>query len=156
MAAHLEGFGFSGLDMAGLAQKGGAVYSHLQIAAHPDRIKTVRLGSGGANLVLGCDLVVTASQKAIDIARKGTRMVVNLHEQMTGDFARDADLRFPSGSLQATIVGGAGDGNVEFVNATRIATALMGDSIATNMFMLGFACQRGLLPVSADAINKAI
>jgi indolepyruvate ferredoxin oxidoreductase len=156
MAAHLEGHGFAGLDMAGLAQKGGAVYSHLQIAAHSDHIKTVRLGSGGASLVLGCDLVVTASRKALDTARHDTRMVVNLHEQMTGDFARDADLPFPSGSLQEAIVKGVGDGNVEFVGATRIATALMGDSIATNMFMLGFAHQRGLLPVSAEAIDKAI
>jgi len=156
MAAHLEGRGFGGLDMAGLAQKGGAVYSHLQIAAHPDHIRTVRLGSGGARLVLGCDLVVAASQKAMDTARNGTRMVVNLHEQMTGDFTRNANLRFPSGSLQETIVKGVGDGNAEFVSATRLATALMGDSIATNMFMLGFAYQRGLLPVSADAIDKAI
>ena len=156
MAAHLEGLGFGGLDMAGLAQKGGAVYSHLQIAASPDHIKTVRLGSGGARLVLGCDLVVTASRKALDTARNGTRMLVNRHEQMTGDFARNANLRFPSRSLQETIVKGVGDGNAEFVSATRIATALMGDSIATNMFMLGFAYQRGLLPVSADAIDKAI
>ena len=156
MAAHIEGLGFGGLDMAGLAQKGGAVYSHLQIAAHPDQIKTVRLGSGGAQLVLGCDLVVSASQKAMDTARMGTRMVVNLHQQMTGDFTRNADFRFPSGSLQETIAKGVGEGNAEFVGATRVATALMGDSIATNMFMLGFAYQRGLLPVSADAINKAI
>jgi indolepyruvate ferredoxin oxidoreductase len=75
---------------------------------------------------------------------------------MTGDFTRNANLRFPSGSLQEIIVKSVGDGNAEFVSATRIATALMGDSIATNMFMLGFAYQRGLLPVSADAINKAI
>src|SRR4029077_19581636 len=94
MAAHLEGRGFGGLDMAGLAQKGGAVYSHLQIAAQPDDIKTVRLGSGGACLVLGCDLVVTASQKALDTARNSTRMLVNLHEQMTGEFTRNANLRF--------------------------------------------------------------
>jgi indolepyruvate ferredoxin oxidoreductase len=154
MAAHLEGRGFGGLDMAGLAQKGGAVYSHLQIAAHPDHIKTVRLGSGGANLVLGCDL--HCWQKAIDTARNSTRMLVNLHQQMTGEFTRNANLRFPSGSLQEAIVKGVGDGNAEFVSATRIATALMGDSIATNMFMLGFAYQRGLLPVSAEAINKAI
>ena len=156
MAAHIEGLGFGGLDMAGLAQKGGAVYSHLQIAAHPDHIKTVRLGSGGAKLVLGCDLVVSASQKAMDTARHGTRMVVNLHQQMTGAFTRDANFRFPSGSLQETIARSVGDGNAEFVGATRVATALMGDSIATNMFMLGFAYQRGLLPVSAAAINKAI
>ncbi len=69
MAAHLEGKGFTSLDMAGLAQKGGAVWSHLQIAAQPEDIKTVRLGSGGAKLVLGCDLVVSASQKTMDTTR---------------------------------------------------------------------------------------
>jgi indolepyruvate ferredoxin oxidoreductase len=156
MAAHLEGKGFGGLDMAGLAQKGGAVWSHLQIAARPDDIKTVRLGAGGARLVLGCDLVVSASQKTMETTRHGTKMVVNTHEQMTGEFTRNADYRFPGKSLRETIVRGVGDGNAEFVEATRIATALMGDSIATNMFLLGFAYQRGLVPVSAEAIDKAI
>ena len=80
MAAHLEGKGFGGLDMAGLAQKGGSVWSHLQIAADPADIKTVRLGSGGARLVLGCDLVVSASQKTLDTARTGTRVVANTHQ----------------------------------------------------------------------------
>jgi indolepyruvate ferredoxin oxidoreductase len=156
MAAHLEGKGFGGLDMAGLAQKGGSVWSHLQIAAQPDDIKTVRLGSGGASLVLGCDLVVSASQKTMDTARPGTRAVVNTHQQMTGDFTRNANVQFPAQSLQRTIVKGVGEGNAEFVDATRIATALIGDSIATNMFMLGFAFQRGLVPLSSEAINKAI
>jgi indolepyruvate ferredoxin oxidoreductase len=156
MAAHLEGKGFGGLDMAGLAQKGGSVWSHLQIAAHPDEIKTVRLGSGGASLVLGCDLVVSASQKSMDTAHTGTRAVVNTHQQMTGDFTRNANVQFPSQSLQRTIIKGVGEGNAEFVDATRIATALIGDSIATNMFMLGFAFQRGLVPLSSEAINKAI
>src|SRR5262249_6099923 len=157
MAAHLEGKGFAALDMAGLAQKGGAVWSHLQIAAHPDDIKTVRLGSGGARLVLGCDLVVSASQKTMDVTRRaGTRMVVNTHQQMTGDFTRNVNFDFPEGSLKRTITKSVGDNQAEFVDATRIATALMGDSIATNMFMLGFAHQRGLVPVSAEAIAKAI
>ncbi len=156
MAAHLEGKGFGGLDMAGLAQKGGAVWSHLQIAKHPDDIKTVRLGAGGAKLVLGCDFVVSASQKTMETTRPGTRMVVNTHEQMTGAFTRNANFTFPAKSLRETIDHGVGEGNAEFVAASRIATALMGDSIATNMFMLGFAYQRGLVPVSADALNKAI
>jgi indolepyruvate ferredoxin oxidoreductase len=156
MAAHLEGKGFGGLDMAGLAQKGGSVWSHLQIAAHPDDIKTVRLGSGGASLVLGCDLVVSASQKSMDTAHTGTRAVVNTHQQMTGDFTRNANVQFPLQSLQRTVIKGVGEGNAEFVDATRIATALIGDSIATNMFMLGFAFQRGLVPLSSEAINKAI
>ena len=156
MAAHLEGKGFGGLDMAGLAQKGGSVWSHLQIAVRPEDIKTVRLGSGGASLVMGCDLVVSASQKTMDTARQGTRAVVNTHQQMTGDFTRNANVQFPAQSLQRTVTRGVGEGNAEFVDATRIATALIGDSIATNMFMLGFAFQRGLVPLSSEAINKAI
>ncbi len=156
MAAHLEGKGFGGLDMAGLAQKGGAVWSHLQVAAKPEDIRTVRLGSGGASLVLGCDLVVSASQKTMDTAREGTKAVVNTHQQMTGDFTRNTDFEFPGASLKRTIVKTVGEKNAEFVDATRIATALMGDSIATNMFALGFAYQRGLIPVSSEAINKAI
>ncbi len=157
MAAHLEGKGFGGLDMAGLAQKGGAVWSHLQIAANPEDIKTVRLGSAGAKAVLGCDLVVSASQKTMDTTRQGeTRMVVNTHQQMTGDFTRNVDFQFPGQSLRRTIAKGVGEGQAEFVDATRIATALLGDSIATNMFMLGYAFQKGLVPLSAEAINKAI
>jgi indolepyruvate ferredoxin oxidoreductase len=157
MAAHLDGKGFGALDMAGLAQKGGAVWSHLQIAIHPDDIKTMRLGSGGAKLVLGCDLVVSASQKTMDTTRTGgTHMVVNTHQQMTGDFTRNANMQFPAQSLQRTIVKGVGDTKASFVDATRIASALMGDSIATNLFMLGFAYQKGLIPVSAAAIDKAI
>jgi len=156
MAAHLEGRGFSSLDMAGLAQKGGAVWSHLQIASEPGDIRTVRLGSGGARVVLGCDLVVSASQKTMDTTRHGTRMVVNTHQQITGDFTRNANITFPAQSLQRTIGKGVGEDNAQFVDATRVATALMGDSIATNMFMLGYAWQRGLIPVSATAIEKAI
>jgi len=156
MAAHLENKGFGALDMAGLAQKGGAVWSHLQIAAKPEDIRTVRLGSGGAKLVLGCDFVVSASQKTMDTTREGTRMVVNTHQQMTGEFTRNANIQFPAQSLRRTITKGVGEANAEFVDATRIATALMGDSIATNLFMLGYALQKGLVPVSSEAINKAI
>ena len=156
MAAHLENKGFGALDMAGLAQKGGAVWSHLQIAAKPEDIRTVRLGAGGAKLVLGCDFVVSASQKTMDTTREGTRMVVNTHQQMTGEFTRNANIQFPGQSLKRTITKGVGEANAEFVDATRIATALMGDSIATNLFMLGYALQKGLVPISSEAINKAI
>ncbi|HTS54151.1 MAG TPA: indolepyruvate ferredoxin oxidoreductase family protein [Burkholderiales bacterium] len=157
MAANLEGKGFAGLDMAGLAQKGGAVWSHLQIAGNPEDIKTVRLGCGGANAVLGCDLVVTASQKTMETSRLGvTRMVVNTHQQMTGEFTRKGDFEFPDQSLRHTISKGVGEGQADFVDATRMATALLGDSIATNMFMLGYAYQKGLVPVSAEAIDRAI
>lgn len=107
--------------------------------------------------MVGCDFVTSASEKSMDMVREGqTRAVVNLHQQMTGDFTRNKDMQFPAESLKRTISKGVGEGNAQFVEATRIATALMGDSIATNMFMLGMAYQNGLIPVSADAINKAI
>jgi indolepyruvate ferredoxin oxidoreductase len=157
MAAHLEGKAFNALDMAGLAQKGGAVWSHLQIANKPEDIRTARLGSGGAKAMVGCDFVTSASEKSMDMVREGvTRAVVNLYQQMTGDFTRNANMQFPAESLKRTISKGVGEGNAQFVEATRIATALMGDSIATNMFMLGMSYQKGLIPVSGDAINKAI
>ncbi len=157
MAVHLEGNAFGALDMAGLAQKGGAVWSHLQIASKLEDIRTARLGSGGAKVMLGCDFVTSASEKSMDMVREGaTRAVVNVHQQMTGDFTRDAEMQFPASSLKRTISNGVGESNVQFVEATRIATALLGNSIATNMFMLGLAFQNGLVPVGSEAINKAI
>ncbi len=157
MAAHLEGKAFNALDMAGLAQKGGAVWSHLQIAEKPEDIRTARLGSGGAKAMVGCDFVTSASEKSMDMVHEGvTRAVVNLHQQMTGDFTRNSNMQFPAESLKQTIARGVGETNARFVEATRIATALMGDSIATNMFMLGMSYQLGLIPVSSEAINKAI
>ena len=156
MAAHLEGKGCSVMDMTGLAQKGGAVLSHVRIAARPDQLNAVRIGTGAADVLLGCDLVVSASIDALSrSAPKRTTAIVNAQETITGDFTRNPDWDFPASKLQAMIsetVGGA----VDFPDATRLATALMGDAIATNPFMLGFACQRGLLPVSAAAIERAI
>ena len=157
MAAHLEQKGCTVLDMTGLAQKGGAVYSHVRIARKPDEIHAVRIAAGGANLLLGCDLVVSASHDALSKLELGlSRAIVNSHETITGDFTRNPDLSFPSREMQRSIAEAAGDDNVEFLNATRLATALLGDSIASNLFMLGFAYQRGLVPLSAEAIERAI
>jgi indolepyruvate ferredoxin oxidoreductase len=157
MAAHMEGKGCGILDMAGMAQKGGSVWSHLRFGAKPDDIKAIRVASGGADLVLGCDMVVTGSNKTLAVVRHGhTRMIVNAHQMMTGEFTRDADLRFPAQSLKKNIEAAAGAPQAEFIDATRLATAIHGDSIAANMFMLGYAYQRGLIPISAAAINDAI
>jgi indolepyruvate ferredoxin oxidoreductase len=157
MAAHLEGKGCGILDMAGMAQKGGSVWSHLRFGATPDDIKAIRVATGGADLVLGCDIVVAAANKTLAATRHGaTRMVVNTNEVMTGDFTRNADLRFPADALRGKIKDAIGAGQAEFVDATRLATSIFGDSIATNMFMLGYAYQRGLIPISATAINEAI
>ena len=157
MAAHLESKGCSVLDQTGLAQKGGAVVSHVRIAARPGDITTTRIAAGAADLVLGCDVVVTAGADTRATMRAGrTLVVVNTQETMTGDFTRDADLVFPADALMRGIERAAGPRQVDPVDATRIATALTGDAIATNMFMLGYAWQKGRIPLSGEAIQRAI
>jgi len=157
MAAHIEGKGCSVLDMAGLAQKGGAVISHVRIGAKPEDIHAVRISAGGAKLVLGCDLVVAGSFDALSKIQHGSsHAVINAHETITGDFTRNPDLGFPARELREVIADSAGPGNADFLDATRLATALLGDSIATNLFMVGYAWQKGLIPLSLDAIESAI
>ena len=157
MAAHLESKGCSVLDQTGLAQKGGAVVSHVRIAARPGDITTTRIANGAANLVLGCDVVVTAGADTRATMRAGkTAVVVNTQETMTGEFTRNADLVFPAEALMRGIEDAAGARRVERVEATRIATALTGDAIATNLFMLGYAWQKGRIPLSRAAIERAI
>ena len=157
MAAHIEGKGVSTLDMAGLAQKGGAVLSQIQIAQRPEDIHAARLASGGARTIIGCDLVVTGGQETLSKVTRGTtRAVVNTHETITGDFTRDPDLAFPGDRVRQGILEALGDKGVEFVAGTEAAVGLMGDSIATNLFMLGYAYQKGLVPLASDAIERAI
>ncbi|HWD59554.1 MAG TPA: indolepyruvate ferredoxin oxidoreductase family protein, partial [Stellaceae bacterium] len=157
MAAHLEGKGVTVLDMTGLAQKGGAVLSHVRIAVAPEAINAVRIANGGAKLLLGCDLVVSASGESVSKLRPGeTRAIVNSHQTITGDFTRDPDLAFPAQDLERAVTDAVGQGGAEFLDATGLATGLLGDSLATNLFMLGYAYQRGLVPVSDEAILKAI
>ena len=157
MAAHLEGKGCTVLDMTGLAQKGGAVYSHVRIAEHPDRIHAVRIASGNARLLLGCDLVVSASPEALSKLEPGvSRAIVNSHEIITGDFTRNPDLAFPTEAMERSIAAATGPDNSEFLDATWLATGLLGDAIASNLFMLGYAYQKGLVPLSAAAIERAI
>jgi len=157
MAAHLESKGCSVLDMTGLSQKGGAVLSHVRIARDPAQIHAVRVAAGEADSLIGCDLVVAAGTEAISRMRTGlTRAVVNSYETTVGDFTRNPDLQFPTSELRGSIIEAAGADATEFIDATGLATALMGDSIATNMFMLGYAWQKGLVPVSREAIERAI
>ncbi|WP_366553595.1 indolepyruvate ferredoxin oxidoreductase family protein [Aquibaculum sediminis] len=158
MAAHIEGKGCSILDMAGLAQKGGAVLSHLRIGKRPEDLHAVRISAGGARLLLGCDLVVAAGQDALSKLRKGySRAVVNSHETITGDFTRTSPTyHFPTKELETVIEDVVGRNASEFVESTEIATGLLGDSIATNLFMLGYAWQKGLIPITREAIEQAI
>ena len=157
MAAHLEGKGSSVLDMTGLAQKNGAVVSHVRIAAAPELLHATRIAAGEARLVLACDIVAGVGYEALAKMQKGvTRALVNTAEVMPAHFASDPDLAFPLGSMKRDIEESIAPGDAEFVDATALATALMGDTIATNLFMVGFAFQRGLIPLSEAAIVKAI
>jgi len=157
MAAHLEEKGCGMIDMAGLAQKGGAVYSHVRLAKRQEDINAIRVAAGDADLVLGCDLVVTGTKKVLASVRSGaTRLVVNTAELLPGDFTRNADYSLPATRIKRAILTAAGSDQVSFVDASTIATTLLGNSIAANMFMLGFAYQRGAVPLSAEALEHAI
>ncbi len=157
MAAHIEGWGCGIIDMAGLAQKGGAVISNIRLAPHPDDIKAIRVAAGGADLVLGCDLVVAGGEKVLSNIRPGrTKLALNSFETMTADFTLDPDACLPADLIKTAIKARAGAQNTYFVNAGKLATRLMGDAIAANMFLLGFAWQKGLLPLSHAALVSAI
>jgi indolepyruvate ferredoxin oxidoreductase len=156
MAAHLEGKGTSALDMTGMSQKNGAVTSHVRIARAPDDIRAQRIATGEADLILGCDMLTAGALDAISKTRPGrTVAVINTHQQPSGQFAQNPDWQFPAGDIRALIEESVG-GQSHFLDATRLATALMGDSIATNLFMLGFAFQKGLIPLQEESILKAI
>ncbi|NGN44007.1 indolepyruvate ferredoxin oxidoreductase family protein [Mesorhizobium sp. CGMCC 1.15528] len=157
MAAHLEGKGCGMIDMAGLAQKGGSVFTHVRIAKTPEDINAIRVSAGKADLILGCDLVVSGAKKVLAAVREGhTIFVANTAEIMPGEFARSADFSLPTERLKKVIREAAGDNHAHFFDATRTATALFGNSLGANMFMLGFGFQHGGLPLSAEAVEKAI
>ena len=157
MAAHLEGRGCGMIDMAGLAQKGGAVFSHVRLAKTPDDIHAIRVSAGMANLVLGCDLVVSGSKKVLASVKPGaTTFIVNTAEALPGDFTRNPDYSLPAERLKRAIASAAGRDKSYFLDATSIAVALFGQSIAANMFLLGYAYQKGGVPLRADALEHAI
>jgi len=157
MAAHLDGKGVGIIDMAGLAQKGGAVFSYIRIANTPEDIHAIRVSAGGADLVLGGDIVVVGNKKVLSAIKPGnTRVIVNTAEFLPGDFTRNPDFSLPTERLKRAITGAAGNANSHFVDASRLAVALLGNSIGANMFMLGYAYQLGALPVSGEALEKAI
>ena len=157
MAAHLEGKAAAVIDMAGLAQKGGPVTSHLRIAPSPEKITAVRIAAAGADLLLGCDAVVASSARSLAAIDPGhTAVFVNTHETYPGAFTHDPDFTLPMRRIVQAITARAGAPKSRFIEATGIATTLMGDAIAANMFMLGLAWQAGAVPLSHFAILKAI
>jgi indolepyruvate ferredoxin oxidoreductase len=157
MAAHLEGRGVSVLDMAGLAQKNGAVVSHVRIAESPELLHATRIAAGEAKLVLACDILTGVGYESLAKMQRGvSKALVNTGLVMPADFTRKPDLQFPLGSMEREIADAVAPGDAEFFDASTLATRLMGDSIATNLFMVGYAYQRGLLPLSETAILRAI
>ncbi|MGH6714590.1 MAG: indolepyruvate ferredoxin oxidoreductase family protein [Bradyrhizobium sp.] len=157
MAAHLDGRGCSALDFTGLSQKNGAVMSHVRIAPAPDDIATVRITSGGADLILGCDIVVSASPTALSRVERGaTKALVNADLQPTASFVQNPDIDFKMGAMRIALRDAIGERNLDIIDATGIAATLMGDSIATNAFMLGYAFQKAAIPLSLEAIMRAI
>ncbi|MBP7661891.1 MAG: indolepyruvate ferredoxin oxidoreductase family protein, partial [Burkholderiaceae bacterium] len=157
MAAHLEGKGVSVLDMAGLAQKGGAVFSHVQIADDPAHLHATRIATGEADLLLGCDLIVSAGNEALSKMRpEVTRAVINDEVLPTSEFLRNADWQLPAQELKRNILEAAGERDILFIDAQSVALALMGDALYGNPLLLGYAWQQGWVPLSRAALRRAI
>ena len=157
MAGYLDGKGVGMIEMAGLAQKGGAVCIHCRIAQHPRDISAIRVAISEADCVIGGDLIVTAGTEILAMCESGrTGMVVNSHETMTGDFARDAEFTIPGQQLRQRLFQELGDDRILMLDATWIARTILGDSIYANILLLGAAWQRGQLPLSLEALEQAI
>ncbi len=131
--------------------------SHVRLAPQPEDLHAVRIAAGGANLVLGCDMVVAASPAALSRIEPGvTRAVINGHMTPVAAFVLNGDMDLGAESMMKSIRDATGDDAVSFIDGTGLATAILGDSIATNLFMLGYAWQKGLVPLSFEAIDRAI
>ncbi|WP_169570090.1 indolepyruvate ferredoxin oxidoreductase family protein [Sneathiella limimaris] len=157
MAAHLEGKGATILDQTGLAQKNGAVMSHVRITPSSAELGGTRIPNRQTDLVLGCDLVVAAGGEALKSYGLGrTKAIVNDYLAPVAAFTLAPDLQMDREKLTALVADSIGREAAEFVDSTKIATALMGDSIASNLFLLGYAYQKGTIPVSRGSIEQAI
>lgn len=157
MAAHIEGKGCTVLDMTGMAQKGGAVTSHIRVANSPDALSSTRLSFGHADVLLACDAIVGSSQDVLKTLEPGrSKAVVNLDVSPTGEFQTNRDASYDDGALLKAVGNALKDGELFSLRASGLSTAIMGDSIGTNVLMLGYAAQKGLLPVSIASLEEAI
>jgi len=157
VAAHIEGRGIVTQDAGGLAQKGGATWSHVLIGASQDAIRTTRVGAASADLVLGCDPVVVAGKETLLRMRAGrTHVALNSNAVPTAGFVNHADWVNPGAQCVADITRAAGDAFVGLFDADAVATAVLGDSIYTNPMMLGYAWQKGWIPLRSDSLMRAM
>jgi len=156
MAAHLEGKGVSVLDMAGLAQKGGAVLSHVQIASQPSDLHATRIATGAAKLVIGCDSLVTAGNDVLALVSKdNTHAAINSARTPTADLIGNARWKFPAHTVEHAILNATGQ-HCEFIDASRLAVKFLGDAIYANPLLLGFAWQKGWIPLHEASLKRAI
>ena len=157
MAAHIEGKGCATMNQTGLAQKFGAVTSHVRVAKDQESILAVRIPAGEADLLIGCDLVVSATYECLGKAANGrTHAIINDAEQATAAFILDPEAAFPAKSMHQKIAVEVGSEQLAFVNATDIARQLLGDTIGANLFLLGYAWQKGWVAVGREALERAI
>ncbi|WP_321397778.1 indolepyruvate ferredoxin oxidoreductase family protein [Emcibacter sp.] len=157
MAAHLEGKAASVLDFTGFAQKGGSVYSYVRLADKAENMETVRISTGHTDLLLGCDMVVAGSPESLRTLEAGrSHVILNAHKTQTAQFTLNRDADIHDGLIRRNLETMVGTDGLDMIEATELATALMGDSIATNMFLLGYAWQKSRLPISLDALYRAI
>jgi len=157
MAAHIEGKGSSVLDSIGLAQKNGAVTSHVRIAARPADLHTVRIPLDSTDCLIGCDMIVAAGPESLSwMARGRTRGIVNANVTPPAGFVIDPDLDLDTAELKTRLTQTVGADGVDFIAAQDLAIRLLGDGIGANVMMMGMAWQKGLLPVGLGAIDKAI
>jgi len=157
MAAHLEGKGASTLDFMGFAQKGGAVLSHVRVASSPERLHQVRIDLRQADAVFACDLVVAAMPDGLAVIRNGhTRVVANEYEIPTADFTRDRDAQVDREGLIGRLAAAAGQDQLLRLNAQATAARFLGDTIGSNILLMGYAWQQGLVPVGLPALMRAI
>ncbi|MFN6994236.1 MAG: indolepyruvate ferredoxin oxidoreductase family protein [Aquincola tertiaricarbonis] len=157
MAAHLEGKGVVTQDAAGLAQKGGATWSHIQIANRADAIFTTKVDTAKADLVIACDPIVGANKATMAVLKPGrTFVAMNTHGAPTAAFVQNPDWQFPAGHCETTLAKSVGPGELGAFDAEQVAVQLIGDSIYTNPLMLGYAWQKGRVPLSHAALMRAI
>ena len=157
MAAHLEGKGVVTQDAGGLAQKGGATWSHIQIANRAEAIHTTKVDTAKADLVIGCDPIVAANKYTLAVMQPGrTFVALNSHGTPTAAFVTNPNWQFPSGSCESAIQSAVGAGLVGAFDAEQVAVQMLGDSIYTNPLILGYAWQKGRVPLSHTALMRAI
>jgi indolepyruvate ferredoxin oxidoreductase len=157
MAAHIEGKGIVTQDAAGLAQKGGATWSHVLIGASQDHIRTTRVGTASADLVIGCDPIVAAGKETLQRLRAGrSHVALNTSATPTAAFVKNPQWQNPAQACVESLVAALGDAAVGRFDAEAAATRLMGDSIYTNPMMLGYAWQKGWVPLGLESLMRAI